>query len=153
MTEEKKDERPIERWFCAGLRVSTDGKRMTGWLEPGGQIYYFTEKTTFALGFAYDVRVTRKGDDGVTRGKPVYVGRAKPEEVPEETLNQWRMANLDAEQHLARQSREKKAKSSDPLADAMLPLNTYAHACRTTSQRDALIADVIRRLNVAWLRG
>lgn len=151
MTEEK-DELPVEQWVCAGLRVDNKGKKITAWLEPGGQIFYFTEKRAYAIGCLYDCAVIRDGDS-VTRRKPVYVRHAKEDEVPESKVNEWRVAELEAEQRLAREARERKAKNHDPLDDAMLRLNQYALACRTTAQRDALIADVIRRLNVAWLRG
>ena len=138
-----------ERWTCMGVRVTTADKRATKWLMPNHDTVIYVEKASFITGGIYEIDVERK--DGHTyRGTPVYVGRL---ELDHPDRRQWVVEELTAEQELARLARERKAKKDDPLGRAMTPLAEYARACRTITQRDALIADVTRRLAESWFKG
>lgn len=142
-------EKPIEQWTYAGMRVSSDGKRCSGWLDSTDEIRLYAEPTSsFVLGGIYDVVITQTG---LRRGTPKYTGRRLAFDDP--LLSTWRVAQLDAEQVLARNARERKDKNgTDALEEAMQPLIALAKSCRTEAQRAALIADVIYRMNTSWWR-
>lgn len=137
-----------ERWTCAGARIGSDGKRDVAWLQPDGTLVLFGDKASYALGCGYDVDVCREAGQSWKRGKPRYAGSGN---ATEEQLARFTVLSTEAEQELARNARERKAKGQEALAEAMEPLVKYAKACRTRSQRAALIADVIDRLTIeAW---
>lgn len=137
-----------ERWTCAGVRVASDGKRDVAWLQPDGNLVLFADKASYAFGMGYDVDVCREGEASWKRGKPRYAGSGN---ATDEQLARFVVLDREAEQELARNARERKAKGTDPLYEAMKPLLKYAESCRTHSQRAALIADVIYRLQRgAW---
>jgi hypothetical protein len=142
------DESAKETWTCMGVRQGSKDQRCTSWRDPNGKTLLYAEKNSVITGGLYEVMVTRT-DGSTHRGHPVYTGRL-PYDDPD--LKAWRVAEMEAEQELARQARERKAKADDPFGKAMEPLIEYAKACRTGAQRDALIADVIRRLNTPWNR-
>lgn len=138
----------VERWTCAGTRVTDAGKKSTAWMVPDGTYITYTEKSSFVLGGGYDVEVSRDGAHTWRRGRPRYAGSGH---VTDEQRARFAVLSAEAEQELARSARERKDKSQDALAGAMEPLVAYAKACRTRSQRAALIADVIDRLTIeAW---
>lgn len=138
----------VERWTCAGTRVTDDGKKSTAWVVPDGTFITYSEKSSFVLGGGYDVEVSREDDHTWRKGRPQYAGSGN---ATDEQRARFAVLSAEAEQELARAARERKAKGHDALAEAMEPLVKYAKACRTRSQRAALIADVIDRLTIeAW---
>jgi len=146
------DQEPqTEHWTCAGVRVGSDHKRCVAWEDPHGEMYLYADRAKYILGAVYEIQVTRKDDGVYRRGHPVF-GQHHGN-VTDAKLREWRTAELEAEQYLARQARERKARGkADPLDDALAPLMEYARSARSESQRSALIADVIYRLNMAWFR-
>lgn len=143
-------EAKVEQWLCAGVRASSDNKRCVAWEDPtDGHVYLYADKPSYICGATYEVKITRKAD-GVYRGAPRFISAASHDEADQDKLNEWRIRERDAEHELARRARERKAKAEDALGDAMQPLFEYARGCRNSSQRAALISDVIYRLGRGW---
>jgi hypothetical protein len=138
-----------EEWTCMGVRVNAKGKRVVFWLTPDGTELAYLEKISYVTGGIYEVEVTRT-EGHVLRDKPRYTRRWLDRDDPR--VQKWHLSEMTAEQQLAREARERKDKAAGFVAldQAMEPLLQIARSYRTNAQRDALIADVIRRLSTPW---
>jgi hypothetical protein len=142
-----------ERWVCIGTRLSHNDKRCNAWLTPAGDTKLYAGRESYVTGAVYEVQVRHTPDGHTVRvGSPRYVGSAS---VSDERLATWRAEEISDLAELARQARERKAKrdGDGPLEEAMAPLLAIAAQLRTSDQKNALIADVIRRMSMAWTGG
>jgi hypothetical protein len=138
-------ERTEETWTCAGVRVGGSGKRVMCWVRPDGKIVsLFSKRGSNAIGGRYAFKVTY-GPDGELTGiwGPLHYVDRDPDN---EKIAGWRAQEVAAEAHFAREAAERKAKSEDPLDEALAPLVEIARTLRTGAARDAFAAHIIRRV-------
>jgi len=139
-------ERRTEEWTCTGVRM-LNGKRAVSWLTERGRSLTFVERFRYVCGGLYGVEVADAADGHVTRyGEPRY---RKPH--PDAQLRaEWRAKEVAAEAGLATAARERSDAKADALDAAMEPLVAIARTMRTSAQREALAAHVIRLLAKEW---
>jgi hypothetical protein len=138
-----------ETWTYGGIRADKDGKRWHVWLDAAGEEHWFarTGSGRMAVGSHYTAQVTRRDGGAITlHGTPEYAGSQAGQEAraalqTEHTLAQTRIEALRAERDAARRS---------ALDEAIAPLLELAAPLRTSAQRDALAACVIRKLHSTW---
>ena len=136
-----------ETWIYGGVRVGKDGKRLHAWLDPDGEEHWFSRTgTRMAVGSRYIVQVSRHDGTLTLHGAPEYAGSAADEVTrralwTEHTLAQTQLESIRAERDAARRN---------ALDEALAPLLELAAGLRTSAQRDALAAYVIRKLHNAW---
>lgn len=99
-----------------------------------------------AVGSRYTVQVSRHDGTITLHGAPQYAGSAADEATrrtlwAEHTLAQTQLESIRAERDAARRN---------ALDEALAPLLKLAAPLRTSAQRDALAAYVIRKLHNAW---
>jgi hypothetical protein len=131
-----------------GARIGSKGKRVVAWQDPDKQELIYAERSSYVLGGYYTVKVSRKDGKTIRHGSPLYTGRRLERGNP--WMQAWKTEELEAEQRLAREARERKDKAADEFGHAMEPLLAIARQARTGAQRSALVADVIRRLSYPW---
>jgi hypothetical protein len=136
-----------ERWTYAGVRV-LDGKRQHAWLDPTGEELLFARTGgSMAVGSHYTAQVIRRDDGRITlRGTPIYAGSAAGEATrlalwAKHTAAQTRLELIRAERNAARRN---------ALDEALAPLLEVAAGLRTSAERDALAAYILRRIQHAW---
>jgi len=137
-----------EQWTYGGLRVGKGGKRRHAWLDPGGaELLFSGTGSGAAIGSHYTARVTRDDDGAITlHGTPEYAGTQAGEPARRalwaaDTLARTQLETLRAERDDARRN---------ALDEAITPLLEVAAPLRTSAQRDALAAYVIRKLHSTW---
>lgn len=138
----------IEEWVYTGPRVTKDNKRAHQWFIPERDTYVLYTKLAGILGGAYLVTVDRTDDKVIVHGKPEFklAQHSRLRDNPD-----WVVMSNAAEVRLRQLKRERAAaRGEDSLDVALERLMPYAKACRTSGERDALIATVIRRLLDAW---
>lgn len=138
-----------EMWTYGGVRVGKDGKRLHAWLDGGGEELLFSRTgARMAVGSRYTVRVTRHDATITMHGTPVYAGTTAGEATRRaawaaHTAAQTRLEMIRAERNAARRN---------ALDEALTPLLELARPLRTSAERDALAAYIIRRLHSTWDR-
>jgi hypothetical protein len=136
-----------ETWTYGGVRVGQGGKRLFAWVDAGGEELLFSRTgARMAVGSQYTVRVSRRGTITL-HGTPAYAGSAADEATrravwAEHTVAQTRLEMIRAERSAARRS---------ALDEALAPLLELAAPLRTSAERDALAAYVLRKLHNAWI--
>jgi hypothetical protein len=116
------------------------------WNSAGEEHWFACTGSRMAVGSHYTAQVTRR-DGGITlHGTPEYAGSQADREAraalwTEHTMAQTRIETLRAERDAARRN---------ALDEAIAPLLDLAAPLRTSAQRDALAAYVIRKINSAW---
>jgi hypothetical protein len=138
-----------ETWTYGGVRADKDGKKWHAWVDPAGEEHWFarTGGSRMAVGSRYTAQVTRRDGGAITlHGTPEYAGSQVGQETraalwTAHTLAQTRIETLRAERDAARRN---------ALDEALAPLLELAAPLRTSAQRDALAAYVIRKLHTAW---
>ena len=124
-----------------------EGKRLHAWIDSAGEEHWFSRTgTRMAVGSHYTVQVSRHDGTLTLHGTPEYAGSAADEATrralwTEHTLAQTRLESIRAERDAARRN---------ALDEALAPLLELAAPLRTSAQRDALAAYVIRKLHNAW---
>jgi hypothetical protein len=140
---------PAETWIYGGVRVGKGGKRLHAWLDAGGEELLFSRTgARMAVGSRYTVRVSRHDGTITLHGTPAYADSAADEATrrtlwAEHTVAQTRLEMIRAERNAARRS---------ALDEALAPLLEVAAPLRTSAERDALAAYVLRKLHTAWNR-
>jgi len=143
-----KPEPAAETWTYAGVRAGGDGERLHAWLDAGGEEMLFSRSgTRMAVGSHYTVRVTRDGTVTM-HGTPAYAGTRADDETrraawAEHTTAQTRLEMIRAERDDARRN---------ALDEALAPLLELAARLRTSAERDALAAYVLRQIASARTR-
>ena len=99
-----------------------------------------------AVGSQYTVSVSRHDETITLHGTPAYAGSAAGETTRRalwaaHTVAQTRLEMIRAERSDARRS---------ALDEALAPLLELAAPLRTSAERDALAACIIRKLHNAW---
>lgn len=134
-----------ELWTYGGVRVGRAGKRVHAWITPGGEELWYTRFGAAAVGSQYTVTVTRHDAKNIVHGNPEYSGPADPgtrrDLQAAHAIAQARLAGIRAERSDARRS---------ALDQAIAPLLEIAGPLRTSAERDALAAYVIRKLHDSW---
>ena len=136
-----------EVWTYGGVRVGQGGKRVHAWLDASGEELLFSRTgARMAVGSQYTVSVSRHDETITLHGTPAYAGSAADEATrravwAEHTVAQTRLEMIRAERNDARRS---------ALDEALAPLLELAGPLRTSAERDALAAYVIRKLHNAW---
>ena len=130
-----------------GVRVAKGGTRLHAWLDADGEELLFSRAgARMAVGSQYTVRVVRHDGTITLHGAPGYAGSAADEATrravwAEHTVAQTRLEMIRAERSAARRS---------ALDEALAPLLQVAAPLRTSIERDALAAYVLRKLHNAW---
>ena len=136
-----------EVWTYGGVRVGQGGKRVHAWLDASGEELLFSRTgARMAVGTQYTVSVSRHDGTITLHGTPAYAGSAADEATrraawAEHTVAQTRLEMIRAERNDARRS---------ALDEALAPLLELAAPLRTSAERDALAAYIIRKLHNAW---
>jgi hypothetical protein len=136
-----------EVWTYGGVRVGQGGKRVHAWLDASGEELLFSRAgARMAVGSQYTVGVSRHDGTITLHGTPAYAGSAADEATrravwAEHTVAQTRLEMIRAERNDARRS---------ALDEALAPLLELAGPLRTSAERDALAAYIIRKLHNAW---
>jgi hypothetical protein len=136
-----------EVWTYGGVRVGQGGKRLHAWLDTSGEELVFSRTgARMAVGSQYTVSVSRHDETITLHGTPVYAGSAAGEATrraawAEHTVAQTRLEMIRAERNDARRS---------ALDEALAPLLELAAPLRTSAERDALAAYILRKLHNAW---
>ncbi len=136
-----------ELWTYGGVRVGQSGKRVHAWLDTSGEELLFSRTgARMAVGSQYTVSVSRHDETITMHGTPAYAGSAADEATRRavwsaHTLAQTRLEMIRAERNDARRS---------ALDEALAPLLELAGPLRTSAERDALAAYIIRKLHNAW---
>jgi hypothetical protein len=137
-----------ETWTFGGIRADKDGKKWHAWVDAASEEHWFARTgSRMAVGSRYTAQVTRRDGGGITlHGTPEYAGSQADQAVrqvlwTEHTLAQTRIEALRAERDAARRN---------ALDEAIAPLLGLAAPLRTSAQRDALAAYVIRKLHSTW---
>lgn len=134
-----------ELWTYGGVRVGRAGKRVHAWITLSGEELWYTKFGAAAVGSQYTVTVTRHDGTNTVHGAPEYSGPAGPETRRDlqaaHAIAQARLASIRAERSDARRS---------ALDQAIAPLLDIAGTLRTSADRDALAAYVIRKLHDSW---
>lgn len=99
-----------------------------------------------AVGSHYTIQVSRHEGTITLHGPPAYAGSAAGEATrralwAEHTVAQTRLEMIRA---------ERKAAHRNALDEALAPLLEVAAPLRTSAERDALAAYVLRKLHHAW---
>lgn len=136
-----------ETWTYGGIRVDKNGRKWHAWLDESGTERWFGRTGgQMAVGSHYTVTVSRPAGTITVHGTPAYAGTRADDDTrralwTEHTLAQTRLETLRAERNAAR---------SNALDEAIAPLLKLAAPLRTSAERDALAAYVIRRLHSTW---
>ena len=136
-----------EVWTYGGVRVGKGGKRVHAWLDTSGEELLFSRAgARMAVGSQYTVSVSRHDEAITLHGTPAYAGSAADEATRRavwagHTVAQTRLEMIRAERNDARRS---------ALDEALAPLLELAGPLRTSAERDALAAYVLRKLCNAW---
>jgi hypothetical protein len=136
-----------ETWTYGGIRADKNGKKWHAWLDGSGTEHWFGRTGgQMAVGSHYAVQVSRAGGTLTLHGTPGYAGTRAEDDTrrvlwTEHTLARTRIETLRAERNAAR---------SNALDEAIAPLLKLAGPLRTSAQRDALAAYVIRKLHGTW---
>lgn len=151
-TDQSDEENPVatttERWIYGGIRVLHD-RRIHAWIDPNGQqcLYQLKRAGSWVIGGYYTARVARNGDATTLYGTPHYTGDGNaPDDVrrdlwAKDTAARTRLALLAQERNQARRT---------AIDEALDPLLTLARTAKTSADRDALTAYVLRRMITSW---
>ena len=143
-----KPEPVTERWVCAGIRVTRDGKRAVCWLDEHGDQLLFGERTAdYVTGAAYDAQVTRQGEHVTLHGKPRFAADRDPDDT---RTAAWEVRTHEAKTRLTAASRERNAKKQPAVDAALAPLQEIAGQLRTQYEIDAFTLYVTRALHSAY---
>jgi hypothetical protein len=148
------EQKTTERWTYGGVRV-LERKKVHAWLDESGEEHLFAPKRAghWAVGYVYDVTVIRFRSDParvqMVASSATFTGGEADDEA------RLRLSALDrvARAELARITQERNAARRDALDEAMQPLLKLSAEMRTSADRDALIAAVLRRMTTAWHKG
>jgi hypothetical protein len=137
-----------ERWIYGGIRV-LDGKRVHAWIDPGGRELLYAHKRAgnWAIGSSYTAQVIRTGPSTALYGTPTYTGNG---DTPDELRRELWANHLAARTRLSDLTQERKAAQRNAIDEALRPLLAAARTVKTSADRDALIAYVMRQLITAW---
>jgi len=137
-----------ERWIYGGIRV-LDDKRVHAWIDPTGRelLYTFKRSGNWAIGSYYTARVTRAGGSTRLHSIPTYTGDGYTDDEPRRQL--W-AKDTAARAQLALLTQERNAARRNAIDEALAPLIAAARALKTSADRDAFTAYVMRRLIDSW---
>jgi hypothetical protein len=138
--------RTPERWIYGGVHVSGKGKRVHAWIDPGGHEHVYADTGSYVIGGIYDVEVDRENAN-LTRTAPKYTGERIADDDRRRELY---AADQFARAQLARLAMERGDAKRDELAGLLDPLREFAATLRTSAERDAFAAMVLRTINTAW---
>jgi hypothetical protein len=131
-----------EIWTYHGQREQA-GKRYHQWADADGVERWYAKVPGGAVGGRYRLTVTREGDAVRVHGSTLaYTG---------ERLELGRVAELEAAHVaagavLAAKALERKHSKYEALDEALQPLLRIARTLRTSAERDAFIAYIIRKI-------
>ncbi len=139
---------PTERWIYGGIR-DLDGKRVHAWLDPTGRELLYAHKRGggWAVGSYYTAQVTHDGTTRVLHGLPTYTGDTTDNDALRRRL--W-ASHTAAQARLAELAQERNAARRNAIDEALQPLIAAARSLKTSADRDAFTAYVLRRLINAW---
>jgi hypothetical protein len=134
-----------ETWTYLGIRAGAKGRRSHAWQEPSGRVWLYNDTGSYVTGGLYAVKVDRTSER-LTRTAPEYTGQISPDV----DLGELEAFSKAARVKLARLARERRDGAQNALDDALEPLLAIAGKFRTTDDRDALAAYVLRRIQSTW---
>lgn len=152
MTTQAEAEMVTEQWTCMGVRVTGQGQRAIQWLSPDGdELLFGTPSKKYTVAGTYDVKCKRY-DDG---DRPTVTLYGEPKfshldswDSPQRA--EWETQEIAAERNLARRKMERKTKEKRAIDSALAPLLVCASKLKTSQDRDAFAAYVLRRISSAW---
>jgi hypothetical protein len=134
-----------ETWTYLGIRAGAKGRRSHAWQEPSGRVWLYNDTDSYVTGGLYAVKVDRTSER-LTRTAPEYTGQISPDV----NLGELEALSKAARVKLARLARERRDGAQNALDDALEPLLAIVGKLRTTDDRDALAAYVLRRIQSTW---
>jgi hypothetical protein len=137
-----------QRWVYGGLRVLND-KRVHAWLDPTGRELPVRAQRGggWAIGGYYTARVVRDGEATKLAGTPSYTGDG---DARDELRRELWAKDTAARTRLARLAQERRHARRNAIDEALQPLLAAARTLKTSADRDALIAYVMRQLIRTW---
>jgi hypothetical protein len=144
-------EHTTERWTWAGARLN-QGKLTGAWIGADGKERWYSGPRWHGtvIGGRYDAQVTHLDDARVTlHGTPVY---AEPRDPGDDRAGLWAAEDRAARTRVATKARERRDAKQSALDDALEPLLAITGKLRTTADRDAVAAYVLRQINSSWAR-
>lgn len=139
---------PTERWIYGGIRA-LDGKRVHAWIDPTGRelLYAHRRGGGWAIGSYYIAHITREGTTTRLHGLLTYTGAG----IDNDALRRNLWANHTAAQaRLADLAHERNASRRNAIDEALQPLLDAARSLKTSAERDAFTAYVLRHIINAW---
>jgi len=139
---------PTERWTYGGIRA-LDGKRVHAWIDPTGREMLYAHKRGggWAIGSYYTAHISRDGTTTRLHGLPAYTGEGTDDDALRRDL--W-ASHTAAQTRLAELAQERNAARRNAIDDALQPLIAAARSLKTSADRDAFAAYVLRQLINAW---
>jgi hypothetical protein len=136
-----------ETWTYGGVRVGARHTRVHAWIDPAGEELWFPKAGAHAaVGSRYTVSVRRSAGTTSIIGVPEYAGRS-----PDDGLRQRLWAAHTAATTWLQMIRDQRNDAKHSALDqAIAPLLDLARTLRTSAERDALAAYVIRKLHTTW---
>jgi hypothetical protein len=133
-----------EQWIFGGSVIHS-GRRAHLWLDPTGRELVYAAQGSYAVGYVYDVHVTRQGDRVTRHGRPTSTG----DTADDATRDSLAARHRATETTLDVQRRDRAARRDDPVERAIAHLCDLA-ARVPQSQRTAFAAYVAVRLARSW---
>lgn len=141
-----------ERWAYAGVRFTSSSRRTAEvWVDQAGageELWYHGNGTRLILGAIYETQIDRTAKKLTRYGAPRYTGDSIPRDDPRRRA--WITADNAARTRRQQVRDEAKDSKREAITEALEALRPYAAACRTRTERDALLATVIRRITDMW---
>jgi hypothetical protein len=137
-----------KRWIFGGIRV-LDGKRIHAWIDPAGRelLYAHTRSVSRSIGCYHTAQVVRAGSSTSLCGAPTYAADGY---APDEQRQQLWAKDTAARARLADLNQERKAAQRNAVDEALRPLIAAPRSLKTSADRDAFIAYVMRQLIGSW---
>jgi hypothetical protein len=141
-------ELPTERWIYGGIRA-LEGKRVYAWIDPSGRELLYAHKRGggWAIGSYYTAQISRDATTTRLHGLPTYTGDATDDDALRRDL--W-ASHTAAQARLADLTRERNAARRNAIDEALQPLIAAARSLKTSAERDAFTAYVLRHLISSW---
>jgi hypothetical protein len=136
-----------EIWTFGGTRLDRNGKKAQVWIPAGSEeMLWFKARGSYVVGGEYVVRVVRHPDGNLTKyGTGTYHGVHGNDAMRAEL----EAAHRAAETRLRLAAMERNDKRHSALDEALEPLLHLVQQASATD-RDAILAYVLRRLSRAW---
>lgn len=137
----------LEVWYYAGKRLVDKGKSLADcWYTESDlkKPMLFSKFPAHRIGDAYDVQVARDGDTTSVLGSPIWLDRRPATVSHQQLVLEW--TARDRSDRVNHRRLRDERRGDDAILSALDELRPLFKACRTHTDRTALIATVIDQL-------